>query len=377
MKLARDFALEIFYSQWEFDVRYNLSSTDMESMTVAELLSLGDGDEAARFAALHLGYTPPWGGPGLREAIAETYPSLSASNVLCFAGSEEGLFVAMNVLLDREDHALVVVPAYQSAETVPASVCDTSVVMLDADDGWQLDPDELEAALKPNTRVVYINFPNNPTGALLSLDRLARIVSLCERRGIYLFSDEVFRGSEKDSGSRLPAVADLTARGVSLGGTSKVHGLAGLRIGWLASQDEALLQRMVRFKHYLTICSSAPSEYLATLAVRHQEQLFARTMASRSTVAGHFKHFFATYPHLFDFSEPPAGLFAYPRFRGPGTAEDFCRAVLAEAGVLLAPSSLFASSFAALPADRFRVGFTRRNTPEGLRELSRFLDRMA
>jgi len=120
MTALPDFRLETYFSRWEFAARYNLAASDAQSMRLSELLALASPDDRERFDALHLGYTQTYGDPALREAIAALYETRVAHDVLCFAGAEEGLYVAMKVLLDAGDHAIVVTPNYQSAETVPA-----------------------------------------------------------------------------------------------------------------------------------------------------------------------------------------------------------------------------------------------------------------
>ena len=118
---------------------------------------------------MSLGYTTPRGDPALREAIARSYERVDADDVICFAGAEEALYIAMNVLLDAGDHAVVVTPNYQAAETVPLSLCEVTGVALDPDNDWELDLDQIKAAIRPNTRVVSVNFPNNPTGKVISV----------------------------------------------------------------------------------------------------------------------------------------------------------------------------------------------------------------
>ncbi|MFT5452426.1 MAG: aspartate/methionine/tyrosine aminotransferase, partial [Enterobacterales bacterium] len=167
MNIMRNFELEIHFSKWEFNAKYHMTASDSESMSMEDLLAMGSVEDIDNFNKLWLGYTETWGAPDLREVIASTYDSLSAENILCFAGAEEGVYTAMRVLLGRDDHAIVVVPNYQAAETIPLDICEVSGVALQADNNWFLDIDEIAAAIKPNTKLVSINFPNNPTGAII------------------------------------------------------------------------------------------------------------------------------------------------------------------------------------------------------------------
>ena len=195
MRALRPFALEVFFSKWEFTARHHLCASDMQSMTLSELLALADAEDRAAWDALYLGYTETWGSPGLRETIAGTYQSVAASEILTFVGAEEGIFAVMHALLGPDDHAITIIPNYQSVESVPLSICETTGVALNPERAWELDLGRLRDAIRPNTRVICINFPHNPTGKVISRALLDEIISLCRARGIYLFSDEVYRRS--------------------------------------------------------------------------------------------------------------------------------------------------------------------------------------
>ena len=156
-------------------------------------------------AALPLRYSPTWGSDALREAIAATYETVEPDDVLAFAGAEEAMFWALQELVGPGDHAIVTVPNYQSMETLPlATGAAVSGLSLRPEDGWAPDLDALAALIRPETRLVAVNFPNNPTGALPDPDNWAALVALCEERGIRLFSDEVYRGLELDGGAAAP-----------------------------------------------------------------------------------------------------------------------------------------------------------------------------
>ena len=187
MPTLPDFKLETYFSQWEFSARYHLTASDAQTIPVSELLDLADDDGRNRWETLALGYTETRGLPALREAIASTYDgAVVPEDVLCFAGAEEAIYLAMHVLLDPGDHAVVLTPNYQAAETIPLSICEVTGVALREEDGWSLDVDAIERALKPNTKLVSVNFPNNPTGAVPDLEAWQRLVRLCDDRGHHL-----------------------------------------------------------------------------------------------------------------------------------------------------------------------------------------------
>src|ERR1700692_3472309 len=192
----------------------------------------------------------------------------------------------MHVLLDPADHAIVVTPNYQAAETVPLGICGVTGVPLDIDREWELDIDLLRAALRPGTKLISINFPNNPTGKIIPRATFDAIVEICRSRGIWLFSDEVYRLIERDRALRLPQAVDVYERAVSLNVMSKAYGLPGLRIGWLASKERGMLVRFEHHKHFLSICNSAPSEVLARIALKARDKILERTrQAVRGTLS--------------------------------------------------------------------------------------------
>lgn len=368
-----DFRLETYFSRWEFNARYHMCASDMESMSVQELIGLADDDDRRSWDELRLGYTETFGAPELRTAIAATYEHVNESEVLTFAGAEEGIFAAMQVLLTADDHAIVITPNYQAAETVPGSICEVSGVALAADDNWHLDLDRIRNALRENTKVISINFPHNPTGKVIEHMVFDGLIDIARERGIYIFSDEVYRLLERNDEIRLPQIADVYERGLSLNVMSKAYGLPGLRIGWITTQDKDVLSKMERAKHYLSICNSAPSEILAQIALKSREEILQRNRGLIAENLGLLGDFFADHQDLFDWHVPDGGCIAYPRYGGPDGVESFCKNLVEKAGVLLLPASVYQSALTPVPTDRFRIGYGRANTAEGLEAMRNFL----
>ena len=377
MPVLRPFALEVYFSKWEFTAKYHMCASDMQSMTLTELLSYADEADRRSWDQLHLGYTETPGRPGLREMIASTYESVSAADVLCFAGAQEGIYCAMRAILAPDDHVVAITPNYQSSESVPLSICQTTGVSLDAERNWDLDLDQVREAIRPNTRIISINFPNNPTGKVISRDALYALVATARDHGIYIFSDEVYRQLERRPEAMLPQIADIYERGLSLNVMSKAYGLAGLRIGWIAGKDREILQRMERVKHYLSICNSAPSELLAEIALKNRDQILKR---SRDLIAGNLpplSEFMKERSDLFEWYLPDGGCIGYPRYLGGGGVEEFAKKLVEESGVLLLPASVYRSDLRPTPMDRFRIGYGRANLSEGLAAMKSHLAKVA
>ena len=373
MKPLRTFRLEEFLGEWEFRVRHHLTASDAESITVEELLALGTDADREGLMNLPLSYIETWGTPGLRAAVAGTYEHVDADRVLAFAGAEEALFWTMQELVGPGDHAVVTVPCYQAMETVTvATGADVSAWMPRRENGWALDLDELRALLRPKTRLVAVNFPNNPTGYVPDEATFRELVALCDERGIRLFCDEVYRGIEVDPARTITQAADLSETAISLNVVSKSYGLPGLRVGWLACRDRTLLERLEKRKHYTSICNAGPAEYLAAVALRNRAPIWAR---NRGIVAANrplFDDFFARWAELFDRQPPVGGCVCFPRYKG-GAAEEFCARLLDAEGVLILPASMYYSEIAAVPTEHFRVGIGRLGLEEGVAAFDRFL----
>jgi aspartate/methionine/tyrosine aminotransferase len=373
MKPLRTFRLEEYLGEWEFKARHHLTASDAQSMTVEELLALGTEADREGLMKLPLSYIETWGSPELLEAVAGTYESVDADHVLAFAGAEEGLFWALQELVGPGEHAVVTVPCYQAMETVTvATGADVSALVPRREDGWALDLDEVRRLLRPDTKLVAVNYPHNPTGYVPEEAAFRELVALCDERGIRLFCDEVYRGIEVDRSRTLPQAADLSETAVSLNVASKSYGLPGLRVGWLACGDRALLERLEKRKHYTSICNAGPAEYLAAFALRHRDEIWER---NRGIVAANrlvFDGFFARWADLFEWRPPDGGCVCFPRYNG-GDAEKFCRQLLHAEGVLVLPAGVYESELADVPRDHFRVGIGRLGLEEGVEAFDRFL----
>lgn len=361
------FAIERFYERWEFRAELMLSSSDCESRAVSDLLAL-EPDAEERLRELHLGYTEVPGSLELREAVAAGYEQAQPVDVLTLAAAEEGIFIAYHALLSPGDHVIVESPCYGSAiEVARSTAAEVSLWQRRHEEGWTHDIDALEGLLRPNTRLIYINTPHNPTGTQMPHAVFERLLGIAEERSLVLFSDEVYRGLEHDPTDRLPAACDRYERAISLGTVSKAHGLPGLRIGWLACRNPELLDRIRALKLYTSICSSAPSELLVALALRHADSLTER---NRSIVLANLPvidDLLQRRAGLFEWVRPTAGPIGFPRVRGVGDVEAWCEEIAERASVLLLPGSVYSQP------DHVRLGFGRANLAQAVERLDAHL----
>ncbi|SMP60244.1 aminotransferase class I/II-fold pyridoxal phosphate-dependent enzyme [Anoxynatronum buryatiense] len=362
------FELERFFAKYEFSAPYLLGSSDCEAMNIEDLLALEPGSEKG-FQKCWLGYTESMGHPLLREEIAHLYSECSADEVLVHSGAEEAIFIFMNVMLQPGDHVVVQSPCYQSLFQIASDLgCQVTRWFPENQPDWHWNLETLKDLIKPNTKAVIINQPHNPTGYLMSREEQAQLIWMLKERDLLLFSDEVYRCLEHDPALRLPAACDLYENAVSLGVMSKTYGLAGLRIGWIATRNKTIFREMATFKDYTSICNSAPSEYLALIGLRNQQQLIDRNLAIVETNLTVLDQFFKEYPDLFEWQAPRAGSIAFPRFLGTAGAEQFCVDLVEKQGVLLIPSVYFHHG-----DSHFRIGFGRQNLPECVTQLETYV----
>jgi aspartate/methionine/tyrosine aminotransferase len=368
MKIA-DFHLERFFARYEFAAAHHLCASDVEGVPMAELLTLADDECRSWWDGLRLGYTESPGHPLLRAEVAGLYQGLEPEDVLAFAGAEEAIFLLMHAMLEPGDHVVALWPAYQALYEVARGVgAEVTLIELREEDGWQLDPSELAAALRPGaTKLVIANWPHSPTGSLPSREVFDEVVGLAEEAGARLFSDEVYRLLEHDPVDRLPAGAEVGM--VSLGVMSKAFGLAGLRTGWLATRDRELLARVARLKDYTTICGAAPSEVLAVVALRARERLLARAMGIIAPNVDLWDAWLASHEG-WGWVRPRAGSTGYVRLPDGLRSDLFCAQLLETEGVLLLPSTVFEHG-----EGHVRVGLGRPGIDVGLSRLTPFVER--
>jgi aspartate/methionine/tyrosine aminotransferase len=364
------FELERYFALYEFKLKYLLSPSDCESLSMAELLSMASAASLELWQDLRLSYTESQGHPLLRNEAANLYENILPGNIL-IAAPEEAIFIAMQTLLRPGDQVVAIAPAYQSLHEIARSIgCEVAEWKLAPGPGgtWQLDLDQLEASLTNRTRLLVINFPHNPTGYTLSRSQLEAVIRLACRHDLYIFSDEMYRLLEYEPVARLPAVCDLYEKGISLSGLSKSFSLPGLRIGWLASQASALMESWLAFKDYTTICNSAPGEILGIIALQNKEKIIRRNLAIIQENIGSAERFFQEHPQQFAWFAPKAGSVAFPEWLGDEPLEQFCQQVLEKQGVMIVPGNLFGYS-----GQHFRIGLGRKNLPEALALLGDYL----
>ena len=368
MKIA-PFATEQYYARYEFTTPHLLSVSDCETVSVGELLQIA-GVPPEELAALTLGYTESQGNPELRAAVASNYQSVLAEQIVILTSPVEGIYLTMQAMLEPEDEAIVLAPAYDALINVTEQVSRHvhRWKLLPTTNGWELDLERLIVLISPKTKLIVVNFPHNPTGFLPSLDQFEALIDIARRNGSWLLCDEMYRGLEYGETPQLPSAADLYERSLVLSGLSKTHGLPGLRAGWLIVPDNSARQAVIDWKHYTTICPAAPTEFLALTALASGKKLVEQSISIIEENLHTAEKFFARWDDFFAWRPPQAGSVALV---GMNTisATSYCHELAQSAGVLLLPGAFMGSD------DRHvRFGFGRRSFPSALQHYEAYLN---
>ena len=327
-------------------------------------------DAPDRLFSQQLRYTQSEGAPEMRAAASAIYTTTTAHDIVVVSAAEEGIFAAYHALLQAGDHVVVETPCYESALQVARSTgANVTEWKRSANANWAHDLAALERAFQPNTRLIYINTPHNPTGLMMPREVLNRVIELCAARNAWLFCDEVYRELEHDPATLLPAAVDLYERAISLGSMSKTYGLPGLRLGWLASHDHDALTKIINFKHYTTICSSAPSELLSALALRHRHVFADRNRGIVLANLALIDAFLIRHANRLSWVRPTAGTIGFMRVAGVNDTSAFCEQLIADAGVLLLPGTVYDEP------THFRIGYGRTSMPDSLRHFEAWLEK--
>ena len=311
-------------------IAYDLAASTGPVWTLDELL----GGEP--LPDLELSYVHSKGGLELREAIADM-AGVEPHQVQITTGAAEALWILF--MLAAEPGANAVVPARPCFPTFQEAPRALGIEVR----SYTTEPAGL---VDRNTRLILVNRPHNPTGAVMSDADLDRLHVLATERGIQLVVDEVFHPiyhvPAPSSASRLPGATVV-------GDFSKALCLSGLRLGWIVERDPARLALYEHARSYFTVSSAAVSERLALIALARREHIFARGRETAARNLALLGSFLAEHREGFDWVPPQGGFTAFPWLRSGESSRPLCTAAV-KAGVLLAPGDCFGT-----PA-HFRVG---------------------
>lgn len=365
------FKLERYFAKYEFTAKYLLSSSDCDGLSIKQLLKMADDETKQLWENLTLGYTESKGLPLLRIEVAKLYRNINLHDILIVT-PQEGIFIAVNTILNQGDHVICTFPGYQSLYEVAESIgCKVTRWEPEEENNWRFNPEFLIKNIKPNTKLIVFNFSHNPTGYLPSKSDFEQIINIAKEHNLYVLSDEMYRLLEHDYQDRLPSACEVYDKAVSLFGVSKSFGLAGLRIGWLVTKNQELTQKMSILKDYTTICSSAPSEILALIALRAKDNIVQDKLKIIKHNISLLDDFIRKYENLFSWVKPKAGTIAFPKINKNVDSFEFCENLIRNSGIMLLPSTVYDYD-----NRHFRLGFGRKNLPEVLDKFEKHISKL-
>lgn len=364
------FGVEIWMNEWETRCELNLAETCVESLTIGELLALtGKNDrDLSELLPMKMTYGAIEGSDRLRRAVAALYDRQSPENVIITHGTIGANMLVHKTLVDRGDRVVAVVPTYQQHYSIPASIgADVHCLQLREEDGFLPDLDQLRELVVPGTKLIALNNPNNPTGALMDRSLLEQIVGIARGAGAWVLCDEVYRGTDQDGTGMTVSIADLYEKGISTAGMSKAFSLAGLRLGWVAGPRE-LIEAVTIHRDYDTISVGMIDDHFAALALEHHQEILDRSQSITRGNLAMLEDWVEQEP-LISWVKPRSGTTALLRYDLEVSSRAFCLDVLKETGVMFTPGS-------ALNMEGYvRIGYA--NTPsilrEGLSRVSQYL----
>ena len=364
----KEFKLERYFAKHEFNAKYLLSSSDCDGYELKNLLDVASRSELNLWENMKFGYTESEGNSVLRETILQYYKTKNIENVVVASPGELN-FILMNVLLQAEDHVIAVGPCYQSLSEVVKSIsCELSFWKPNYDN-WTFNIRDLKPLIKKNTKLIILNFPHNPTGSYLLKSELNEIAELARANDLYIFSDEMYSKLMVGDKEELPPISDLYEKGISLWGTSKTFGLAGLRTGWLVSQDKKLLQKIIAFKDYLSICNAAQSEILSIIALNHMDIFLQPNIKKIKRNILLFEKFVKRHSIFEKFIPPQAGSTSFVKLNIRESSLDFSNNLVEKKGIMTVPAEMFEHE-----EKYIRIGFGRENLPEVLEVFDDYLN---
>ncbi|NTF83697.1 aminotransferase [Rhizobium rhizogenes] len=366
----RDFGVEIWMNRYETICEWNLAETCVESLTVAELLAMAGKTETilSELLPLKLTYGAIEGSDRLRRLIAGLYEKQAVENVVVTHGAIGANALVHETLVEPGDRVISILPTYQQHYSIPESYgADLQILKLTEANGFLPDLQELWRLATPDTKLIVLNNPNNPTGALMDRAYLEKIVEIARISGAWILCDEVYRGTDQQGDGMTASIADLYEKGISTGSMSKTYSLAGLRLGWIVARSE-LIHAVSIHRDYNTISVGMLDDHFAAIALENRDKILARSQAITRTNLAILSEWVESEP-LISWVRPKSGTTALLKYHLPLSSEAFCIKLLEQTGVMLTPGS-------AMDMEGYlRIGYANSEAilREGLKRLSQFL----
>ncbi|HDK7176338.1 TPA: aminotransferase [Clostridium botulinum] len=370
----KTFKVEQWMNQYENDAIYNLAETCIDSLTLRELLNLAGKNFEEYMASLgdiRMTYSHIYGSPNLLKGIASLFQDVKAEQIIPTHGAIGANYQVLITLLEPGDSMVSVAPTYQQHYSIPESMgTEVNILKLLPENNFLPDLQELKKMVNSNTKLITINNPNNPSGSLIPVELIKQIVDIVKSVDAYVLSDEVYRGISED-GSYMPSIVDLYEKGISVGSMSKTFSLAGLRLGWIVSKDEKIINLCRERRDYDTISCGVLDDIFASLALENKGAILERNRKIVMTNRELLHQWVNSEPRV-SYVKPVAGNTALIYYDADMHSYEFCKKLLKETGVFYTPGECFDLDYC------FRIGyaFDSKTLMEGLKKTSEFISNL-
>lgn len=364
------FEIERLMARWEHEVDYNLTESGVHPVPLRELLP--DSCALQELLAMELGYPQTNGSLPLRRNIAALHPDASPDNILVTVGAIEANGITLEAMFEPGDEIAFMLPNYMQisgmAKNLGMKV--NNFHLREEAGSWRLDEDELRSAVTPNTKLIAVTNPNNPTGHILRDKEIAALINEAERVGAWILTDEVYSGTERLTDIQTPSLWGRYDKVLAIGSLSKAYGLPGLRTGWVVAPTEAIHEIWQRHD-YATIAGAKLASHLATVALSPdlRPKLIERTRRLVREGYPLVDNWLCEQSDFFGRSESEAGAFAFVKCHADPGVERFIHQLREAQSVLLVPGTHFGVD----GYIRLSTGLESRHLAAGLERIARFV----
>ena len=367
----KPFAVEEWMNAWEVGAKYNIAETCVDSISMNELFELTGEDKTEflnRLCARRLSYGDIEGLPEFRKGVCGLYKTLNIENIVPTHGASVANHHVFYSLISPGDRVVSIMPTYQQLYSIPESYgADVQILHLSKENNYLPDLEKLRRLVTPETKMICINNPNNPTGALMSEQMLREIVGIARSADTWILCDEVYRHLSQEDGW-CPSIVDLYEKGISVSSMSKVFSLAGLRLGWIATHDMSVVKSCLSHRDYNLVSCGVFDEMLAAAALKHRDKLLER---SRKIVRENLQildDWVGSEPHV-SYVKPKAGTTALVYYDLYISSYEFCEEMYKKTGAFVTPGDCFEVPYS------MRIGYAygKQDLIDGLKAISEYI----
>ncbi|MBE6031280.1 MAG: aminotransferase [Clostridiales bacterium] len=365
------FLVEEWMNEWEVGAKYNIAETCVDSVSVDELFELTGEDKEAflnEFCARRLTYGDIEGAPAFREGVCNLYKTLTNANIVPTHGATGANHHVFYSLISPGDRVVSIMPTYQQLYSIPEAFgADVQIMNLKKENNYLPDLEELKALVTPGTKMICLNNPNNPTGALMSNELLKEIVEIAKSVDAYILCDETYRHlTQTDEWS--DSIADIYDKGISTSSMSKVFSMAGIRLGWIATRDMSVIRSCLSHRDYNLISCGMFDEAIAAITLKHADKMLERNKGIVRENLEILDKWVASEPHV-SYVKPEGGTTALVYYDLDIPSREFCVDMYKTTGAFVTPGECFEEEYS------MRIGYSsdKQELINGLAAISEYI----